>query len=1174
MTRRRRIPHFETLETREMLSGEGTLDNREILSFIGTQELLGPNAQEQEMLELINRMRLDPQGELNRLIKRFSPLEAWDPRVSKALGVWAYPSAAQLQSEWSLLSPAAPLAWNNSLAIAANAHNVLMQLEDTQSHQIVERGEAPLFDRVVAAGFEPYYKKAPSGTGTVASVSENIYAYGLSANSGYTAASYTHAAFAIDWGVPDHAHRDNIMDPNFTDVGISMLYDSNSRTSVGPWLTTVDFGAAQSATQGFGAYLVGVVFNDVNGDGFYQSGEGVTLGTITVNRLDEADSEPTLVSLYQAGGYQVFLENGSYSVTMTGPQFRQPVTKYVTVNGSNVKVDFTVQNVSNVAPVLDLNGPEHPGVHSEMTYKEGSGTIRLIENVATLIDVDSTRLTEARIILEQRPDGLNEYLLVDTSGTLIKSVYDSKTGLLRLTGDARVADYLKVLKTLEYGNVLEKMSLSERTVRITVSDGVNTSNEAVVQLDVEQTWFETLTVTSQSIEEGDVGVCEYVFWLDLSDVPRCDVRIEYVFGNGTGQSGTHFFGEPGTLIFSPNQTRGSITVSVPGNYKPDSDRDFTLQLIRIEGAVCDTSVVTGVILDDDTPRVLGEVEQCQLGVQDLSEGRRVLYSFSPKQSGRYTWESLAGFNQSGSMELLLFEDTHEGTPVAQNSSTVRARLEFELEQGQTYILMLRADIVVQSLNFAPPVVIQEQPNQVLEVLLDPAIDNEVLFRLFDQTLEYNGIGIPWTLETGIIQFINVGPEMVFRIVAEPNEDSAYQIDLSNPILSFGPLQINTEEFREIVHEIRDPSQEVEIQGTAGDDSFEFFEGGITLESSLGQKHLVLNARHVRVDGGKGVNRGLILDTPFQDSAFFESDTVRFYGGGDTNYEIELRRFSFVDVSSVFGGYDILTIVNEKGNQVELGEYSAIQTRINANQDILSCFFARGFVDVSVDNRSFEDNTIRLDEGKGTNFVVITPGRVTSTNSLQTYFHAVYGGGTLFWNSSPSSSPALVLMYESQGSTRNADWECQDDRLSLNFPVSYTGTVQGRLDVAENSLLAFYFEGQLQNLTLQPFGVNTLLLQCLDSTFQDDLTVATDSPRVSFNSSLAIDLSLRMDPSLSIDSPFANEPMIRSQSARTRAILFSEPEKWFADDLSWVPFQQRTLSLAELAFYFEEPKTSK
>ncbi|MFT5324090.1 MAG: Ca2+-binding RTX toxin-like protein [Planctomycetaceae bacterium] len=318
--KRRRLRRYATSRR---VSTE-TLERRLLLTF-------DPSPLEQESLELLNRFRDNPQAELDELLSSHpSPLTARDADVQAALDFFSVNGAA-LESQFASLSPAPPLAWNEALYDAAENHNDLMIQLDQQSHQLP--GEAGLLDRDVAAGYDWEFSVR---------VGENIFAYSQSV-------IYGHAAFVIDWGFGPNGiqepagHRINMLDQGFQEIGISIVEESNPATLVGPLVISQEFG--RRGNYGNPA-VVGVVYGDLNADGFYNAGEG--LSGVTVE-LSGTNGTFTTTSL-SAGGYQVKVPSGTYTATASGGALGGEIREFdVMVGGSNVKVDFDAAGTIDVS---------------------------------------------------------------------------------------------------------------------------------------------------------------------------------------------------------------------------------------------------------------------------------------------------------------------------------------------------------------------------------------------------------------------------------------------------------------------------------------------------------------------------------------------------------------------------------------------------------------------------------------------------------------------------------------------------------------------------------------------------------------------------------------------------------------------------------------------------------
>jgi hypothetical protein len=259
-----------------------------------------PTAEEQLYLELINRARANPGAEGARLAA------TTDPDVLSAYGLYGV-NLTLMQSEFNALAATPPLAPNASLVNSARSHSVWMLANATQAHDETNPATTP-WSRISAAGY------------SYASAGENIYAYAKSVWFG-------HAGFQVDWGLggsggmqPGRGHRVNIHSPNFREIGVGMVLGTNGL--VGPQIVTQDF-ASRSASPSLGT---GVAYYDLNGNGFYDIGEGIAGLTVTVSGAS------------------------SYCTTAAGGGWAVPVptaaaTRTVAFSGSNVN-----QSVSLVVP--------------------------------------------------------------------------------------------------------------------------------------------------------------------------------------------------------------------------------------------------------------------------------------------------------------------------------------------------------------------------------------------------------------------------------------------------------------------------------------------------------------------------------------------------------------------------------------------------------------------------------------------------------------------------------------------------------------------------------------------------------------------------------------------------------------------------------------------------------
>jgi hypothetical protein len=315
------------------------LEPRQLLTF-------NPTSQEQYMLELLNRMRLNPAAELGKLTTSLSnPARSADPDVDAAL-VYFRTQGTLLAQQWASLVPAQPLAWSDKLYTAAEGHDNAMIQGDVQSHQVTSVNEPDLGARANNAGYTGW-----------SNLAENIFAFAKSV-------FHAHAGFAIDWGGdPTDAsstgiqdppgHRDDMMDAIYSEVGIRILNPGNvPGHDVGPMVVTQDFGRRFGQGQPF---LLGVVYGDTSHNNFYDPGEGFGGVTITAVANNGFGSQYITTSL-SAGGWQMQVPSGTYAVTFSGAGFGAAVTYHnVVVTAENEKLD-AIKGVPPPAPVIQVLG--------------------------------------------------------------------------------------------------------------------------------------------------------------------------------------------------------------------------------------------------------------------------------------------------------------------------------------------------------------------------------------------------------------------------------------------------------------------------------------------------------------------------------------------------------------------------------------------------------------------------------------------------------------------------------------------------------------------------------------------------------------------------------------------------------------------------------------------------
>ena len=300
-----------------------------------------PTPEEQLYLEMINRSRANPFAEALLFYHTNDPAV----RSSYDNSRWVVDLVA-MTNQFAAIPPAPPLAMNAQLLAAARKHSQDMFQNVFQGH--TSSDGRTLADRVLAEDYS--YER----------LAENVYSFAKSVFHG-------HAGFDVDWGPGNDGtgmqtppgHRNSIHNPNFTEVGIGVVLGTKAdplaqRPTVGPQLVTQDFGAQLSKRP----FITGVAYFDLNGNQFYDPGEGIGGLQVTAEGLS------TGALTARSGGYALPVPgDGTYTITISGPHL-PPATRFATISGGrNQKLDF---NPAYLAP--SISGPPRPLTNQTNLY--------------------------------------------------------------------------------------------------------------------------------------------------------------------------------------------------------------------------------------------------------------------------------------------------------------------------------------------------------------------------------------------------------------------------------------------------------------------------------------------------------------------------------------------------------------------------------------------------------------------------------------------------------------------------------------------------------------------------------------------------------------------------------------------------------------------------------------
>jgi hypothetical protein len=281
--------------TRSVIGSPERLEPRQLLAVVTM------SAQEQLLLELMNRARADPAAEAAR----------FDIDLNEGLDPGTIATTPQ--------QPLAP-------------HQILIDAAGLHAQDMLDRD---FFEHVDPDGLDPSDRAA--ALGYPASVGENIAWRG------------TTGTLDVDRSVVDlheglfrsSGHRDNLLTPAYREAGPGIR--GGDYTDEGTTYNAVMVVEKLGRTSA--VYLTGVAFTDaVMADDFYTIGEAIP--DITVTATSTTGTTFTTVT-GPSGGYALPLAPGTYTVAFADTA----AATTVTIAGANVKLDLDADGTSAPPPV-------------------------------------------------------------------------------------------------------------------------------------------------------------------------------------------------------------------------------------------------------------------------------------------------------------------------------------------------------------------------------------------------------------------------------------------------------------------------------------------------------------------------------------------------------------------------------------------------------------------------------------------------------------------------------------------------------------------------------------------------------------------------------------------------------------------------------------------------------
>lgn len=376
-----------------------------------------PNANEQYMIEILNRTRANPDAEAAR----------FGIDLNEGLAPGTLTNEAR-----------EPLAVNLDLIRSARLHN-----QDLLAHF----NQLPA-DHVGSNGLDPTGRATAAGASFIGGVAENN-SWTSQSSTVVTATSVNQLHlllfkdFTPTFEVAGRGHRKVMLNGIRDEVGVGVAGGVFGGKTAS--ICTQDFVTTDRL------HITGVAYADeVTANSFYTPGEGLW-GTQVV-AVRQGDNARVETLTWKSGGYNLVVTPGTWDVTATGGGLPAPiVVSSVVVSDRNVKVDFVAAHSVPVPP--------------PPRFRLAAGTTKLGKTGTWTLSVTSAAISIGSFTF---PDGSSPQVTVEVDGTTyfrpedraaskVKEKIDTATGLVK---KLVVTDASKNTFTLDLSKGTFKLTLA------------------------------------------------------------------------------------------------------------------------------------------------------------------------------------------------------------------------------------------------------------------------------------------------------------------------------------------------------------------------------------------------------------------------------------------------------------------------------------------------------------------------------------------------------------------------------------------------------------------------------------------------------------------------------------------------------------------------------------------
>lgn len=318
---------------------------------------------------------------------------------------------------------------------------------------------------------------------------------------------------------------------------------------------------------------------------------GTTNQSVTVS-FDASDESATFSGsdYYDTSGTLVFSPSETtetITVTIVADTVDEPDEAFLITLSNPDKA--TIADGTGRVTIVDDDSPVLVDIADTSVIEGDSGT-----QLATFTVSLSRAVSQSVSVGYATSDGTATFAGGDffqTSGTIVFSPgQTSQIISVQVVGDTAVENDETFLVTLSNPN---RVVLGDSTGQATIVDndsGGGGGGGGTVP---------TVSVTDQSVTEGDTGTTAMTFTISLSNADTGTVRVDYETVAGTAAAGQDFTSTSGELVFAAGETSKTVSVPILGDISDEDTETFILLLARVQGATFADSQGTGTIVDND-----------------------------------------------------------------------------------------------------------------------------------------------------------------------------------------------------------------------------------------------------------------------------------------------------------------------------------------------------------------------------------------------------------------------------------------------------------------------------------------------------------------------------------------------------------------------------------------------